>query len=498
MYLLGYDCGTSSIKATLLDAQTSRVVASATAPEKEMAVTANQPGWAEQDPNHWWQNLIAATNKIKAESGIDLADVTAIGIAYQMHGLVLVDDKQQLLRPSIIWCDNRAVEIGQQATEQLGQQQCLQRLLNLPGNFTMTRLKWVQENEPDIYRKIHHAMLPGDYLAMKMTGQVRTTPSGLSEWIGWDFSKAAPAQFLMQHLGIDPNLLPDLVPTFAVQGELTKTAAAELSLKAGTKITYRAGDQPNNAFSLNVLSPGEIATTAGTSAVVYGIADQPNYDEQSRVNTFIHVNHTAQTPRYGTLMCINGAGCLNSWLKHNVMSPGEDYPQMNQLAQSAPVGSDNLVILPYGNSAERTLANRDLSAQISGLQFNRHSRAHLLRAAQEGIVFAMNYGLNIMRQMNIEIKTVRAGHANMFLSELFSRAFATVTDTQVELYNTDGSQGAARGAGLGDGIYQNPSEAFTGLKSTKSFDPDTKLAEQYQHAYKKWESTLKKELEKNN
>ncbi|MBN1123846.1 MAG: carbohydrate kinase, partial [Sedimentisphaerales bacterium] len=379
---------------------------------------------------------------------------------------------------------------GRRAAEKIGPDKCLEHLLNHPGNFTAAKLGWVKENEPDIYKKIDKIMLPGDYIAMKMTDRIITTISGLSEGIFWNFKKNRLAKIVLEAMEIDASLLPETIDTFAVQGELTGAAAAELSLREGTPIAYRAGDQPNNAFSLNVLNPGEIAATAGTSGVVYGIGDEPNYDSQSRVNTFLHVNHSKETPRLGVLLCLNGTGILNSWLKHNVIAPGEDYPQMNEAAASVPVGAEGLSILPFGNGAERILENRNLGASVHGLNFNVHTRAHLLRAAQEGIVFALNYGLDIMRDMGVQIGTVRAGKANMFLSPLFASAFATVTNSVVELYNTDGSQGAARGAGLGAGIYQSPVDAFTGLKQLDTIEPDTSTAEAYRDTYHCWKKTL--------
>ena len=338
-------------------------------------------------------------------------------------------------------------------------------------------------------------MLPGDYIAMKMTGRIQTTPSGLSEGIMWDFQKQALAKLVLDYYGISEDLIAEVVPTFSVQGELTKTAAGELGLKAGTIISYRAGDQPNNALSLNVLNPGEIAATAGTSGVVYGVTEKSDYDSKSRVNAFVHVNHTAQTPRYGVLLCLNGTGILNSWLKHNA-ADALDYNRMNELAGSVEAGSEGLVILPYGNGAERTLENRNLGASIHDLNFNIHNRAHLLRAAQEGIVFALNYGMDIMRQAGVPIRTVRAGYANMFLSPLFAEAFATVTRSVVELYNTDGSQGAARGAGIGSGIYKRPEEAFVGLEPVKTIEPNDKLSTAYENACEKWKSVLKYQMER--
>jgi xylulokinase len=504
--LLGYDVGSSSIKATLIEAETGKVLASASSPEKELEIIAKKLGWAEQHPSIWWEHVKEATRKVASQIRNpkfrrmaspcgEIRNVEAIGISYQMHGLVIVDKNKEVLRPSIIWCDSRAVQIGEKAARDIGRKKCLRRLLNFPGNFTASKLKWVMENEPKIYSKIYKMMLPGDWIAMKMTGQIKTTPSGLSEGIMWDFESDSLAEFVLENYGICPEMIAQTVPTFSIQGELTTEAANELGLAAGTKVSYRAGDQPNNALSLGVLEPGQIAVTAGTSGVVYGISGKKNCDKLSRVNIFVHVNHSRKKPHYGVLLCLNGTGILNSWLKHNfVAGEGIDYPQMNELASGVPVGSDGLVILPYGNGAERTLENRNIGASVHGWNFNIHKKAHFLRAAQEGIVFALNYGLGIMRDMGIRLKTVKAGNANMFLSPLFAEAFATVTKTTVQLYNTDGSQGAARGAGIGAGIYKGEQDAFVGLEPVKTIEPDKKLASTYQEAYNRWEDVLKQKL----
>jgi xylulokinase len=485
MYLLGYDSGTSSVKATLMDAQTGQAVASAAAPATEMSIDSPQPGWAQQNPALWWDNLKAATAQVLAKSNVRPADIKAIGITYQMHGLVCVDKTMRVIRPSIIWCDSRAVEIGRKAAEALGPKHCLEHLLNYPGNFTAGKLRWVIENEPDNFKRTHKIMLPGDWLAMKMTGRAATTESGLSEMILWDFKSGQPANFLMEHYGFGPDLLPERVPTFGPQGELTVSAASELGLAAGTPITYRAGDQPNNALSLNVLNPGEVAATAGTSGVVYGISETAACDLKSRVKIFLHVTHTPAAPRNGVLLCINGTGRLNSWLKNTVMG-GKDYPEMNALAAAAPIGSQGLVMIPYGNGAERTLENKNIGASVHNLDLNTHHLGHLLRAGQEGIVFALNYGMEVMKQMGIRIDTVRAGKANMFLSPLFAQTFATVTGAMVELYNTDGSQGACRGAGIGAGIYRSPKEAFSTLSKIDGIAPNPADKQACRDAYGRW------------
>jgi len=497
MYLLGFDVGSSSIKATVLDAEKGIAIATKTSPEVEMEIIAGQPGWAEQHPHIWWEHIKSATTHVLYQSGIDPGDIGAIGISYQMHGLVIVDKNMKVLRPSIIWCDSRAVEIGDRAFTELGTEHCLACLLNSPGNFTASKLKWVMENEPEIYKRIYKAMLPGEFIAMKLTGEIYTTPSGLSEGILWNYKEQDVAGMVLDFYGNSPELIPEVVPTFSIQGTVTRKAADETGLKEGTPVSYRAGDQPNNALSLNVLNPGEVAATAGTSGVVYGVTDSPSFDSKSRVNTFVHVNHTKENPRYGVLLCVNGTGILNRWIKNAIMKIGQaviSYEQMNEIALKAPVGAEGLVVLPYGNGAERTLENRDIGSSFHELKFNTHNRRHFLRASQEGIVFALNYGLGITRDMGVAVKTVRAGQNNMFLSELFQEAFAAVTEATVELYNTDGSQGAARGAGIGVGFYKNFKEAFSGLKTIRIIEPKKELIPAYQNAYQRWLNILEHRL----
>lgn len=499
MLLLGYDIGSSAIKAALLEAETGDVVASARSPaDEEMTMEAPQPEWAEQPPSRWWDHIQDATQALHEKADVDSAAVAAIGLTYQMHGLVLLDESHQVLRPSIIWCDSRAVDIGRNAFEALGREWCLQHLLNSPGNFTASKLAWVKQNEPDVYDRIYKAMLPGDYVAFKMTGDIRTTPSGLSEGTLWDVQRGDIATEVLDHYGLDPNLWPDVVPTFSEQGTLSRTAAEALELRPGIPVSYRAGDQPNNAFSLNALDPGVVAATAGTSGVVYGIDDTPRYDEQSRVNTFLHVNHLpGERARYGTLMCVNGTGILNRWLQATIgVDKGLSYDQMNEEAAEAPVGAEGLSVLPFGNGAERTLDNQNPGASIHGLNFNIHDRSHLLRAAQEGIVFALRYGIDIMTEMGLSVDSVRAAHANMFLSPIFRQAFATVTDASVELIETDGAEGAARGAGVGANVFSSPDDAFQGLERISTVGPHPNHTTEYREAYARWLELLNRELER--
>ena len=488
MFLLGYDVGSSSVKASLVNAETGKCVATAFYPKTEAPIISKQPGWAEQDPALWLGNLKLATADILSQaSAVNPKDIKAIGISYQMHGLVCVDKDLNVLRPAIIWCDSRAVPYGQKAWEQLGKDYCLPHLLNAPGNFTAAKLAWVKENEPEVYKRIWKVMLPGDYIAMRLTGVTCTTVSGLSEGIFWDFAANRPSEELLDYFGFDDTILAPVKPTFGVQGTLTEAAAASLGLAAGTPVTYRAGDQPNNALSLNVFNPGEIASTAGTSGVVYGVIGQVQYDPLSRVNTFAHVNHTAADPRLGVLLCINGTGILNSWMRRNVV-PGLSYPQMNELAAKVPIGSEGVSILPFGNGAERMLENRETGCSVHGLNFNRHSQAHLVRAAQEGIVFSFQYGIEIMEQMGLKVDKIHAGLANMFQSRVFRETLSGVSGATIELYNTDGSVGAAKGAGIGAGIYRNAQEAFSTLERLEVVLPQHEEA--YRAAYAAWKERL--------
>ncbi len=487
-YTLGIDVGSSSVKVSLLNLSDGSSAATAFYPSEEMPIKAIKSGWAEQEPQMWWENTKLATLDVLKQANVSKEQIKAIGISYQMHGLVALDKDGEVVRPSIIWADSRAVSIGRLAFEELGEDYCLKNCLNSPGNFTASKLKWVKENEPELYAKIYKIMLPGDYIAYRLSGEMQTTVSGLSEGIMWDFADRKVADKLLEYYDISQDLLPTIVENFSEQSQLSVAMAEEMGLVAGTPITYRSGDQPNNAFSLNVLEPGEVAATAGTSGVIYGVSDKTSYDSKSRVNTFVHVNDTEQDNRLGVLLNINGTGILNSWLRRNV-AEGLSYPAMNDLATSVPVGSEGLLVYPFGNGAERVLENSEPGARISGINFNIHNKAHVLRAAQEGIAFSFKYGADIMGEIGIDTKVVRAGNANMFLSTLFRQTLSNLLDAKIELYDTDGSLGAARGAAVGAKLYDSYEDAFANLKCIEIITPDENQ-EQTIKAYENWKNNL--------
>lgn len=490
MLLLGIDLGTSSIKVSVVDADTQECIASAQYPETEVDIISTQTGWAEQSPDLWWEHVKQAILKCNATDLYDPKNIGSIGIAYQMHGLVLVNKDQHVLRNSIIWCDSRAVEIGEEAFHDIGEEKCLSHLLNSPGNFTAAKLAWVKNNEPEVYEKIDKAMLPGDFIAMKFTGEITTTSSALSEGIFWDFKSNTISDDVINYFGFDRNIFPTLQPLFSVHGNLKQTVAERLSLTAGIPVAYKAGDQLNNALSLNVLKPGEIAATAGTSGVIYGVSEQLNYDVQSRINSFVHVNHTPTQKRTGILLCINGAGIFNRWMK-NIAGANVSYNALNEAAAKVDAGSNGLVALPFGNGAERMLENKIIGAHFHNLDFNIHTTAHMVRAVQEGIAFAFRYGLDIMRENGINPSVIRAGRSNLFLSDVFTASFVNVANVEVEFYEGDGSFGAAIGSGIGAGIY-DVSAPYIKRKAVSTVKPCDKS--RYDELYEKWKELLNDRL----
>ncbi|MCC2548709.1 carbohydrate kinase [Hymenobacter sp. BT175] len=491
MLLLGIDIGTSSIKVAVVDAETRQCLATAQYPDEETGILAAQPGWAEQDPEEWWEHARQAIRRAHASGSYNPRDISAIGIAYQMHGLVIVGKEQQVLRPAIIWCDSRAVEIGSRAFDAIGHEHSLHRLLNSPGNFTAAKLAWVKENEPAIFDQISQVMLPGDFIGLRLTGTATTSASALSEGVFWDFLREELSADVLAYFGFDEALFPPVLPVFAEHGCLTAAVAADLGLTPGIPLTYKAGDQPNNALSLNVLQPGEVAANAGTSGVIYGVTDQLLTDPQSRVNTFAHVNHAAEAPRLGVLLCINGTGILNRWVR-NTFGP-TTYADMNTRGRQVPIGSGGVRVLPFGNGAERMLGNRQVGAHFHGIDLNLHAAPHLFRGVQEGIAFAFRYGLDIMRENGLHPSVIRAGRANLFQSNLFAEAFVNATHVPVELHENDGSVGAALGAGIGRQVYASPREAFAPKAPLRLIEP--RLTEVYEPVYQHWKTLLDQQLQ---
>ena len=493
-YYLGLDIGSSSIKASLVEVNTGKSISVVQQPKKEMSIIAYKNGWAEQNPNSWWKYICEAIKELKVENSINANQIKGIGISYQMHGLVLVDKKGDILRDSIIWCDSRAVSIGNNAFETIGEEKCKTQLLNSPANFTASKLKWVKENEPELYDKVDKFMLPGDYIAYKFSGNINTTISGLSEGIFWNFKNNVVADFLLAHYGINHLMVPEIVDTFSYQSFVNEKGAQESGLAVGTPILYRAGDQPNNALSLNVFNPGEVAATGGTSGVVYAVTESLSSKESDRINNFAHVNYAkGVSPKIGKLLCVNGAGIQYRWLLNNLQV--DSYAEMNDLANQIAIGSEGLSILPFGNGAERVFSNKKIGTRIVNINLNKHHKAHLCRAALEGIAFSFVYGMEVLMNDGVQPKVMRAGNDNLFRSEIFSTTIATLTNQDIEIYNTTGAIGAARACNLHNGDFDAFSKVILENDYVMTYHP-SKEKEAYQKAYETWKSELTLILEK--
>ena len=491
MYYIGYDLGSSFVKIALLDSKTNKQVSLIKEPSSEMKIISLKDNWAEQDPKLWWKYICDGTKKLINKTKINKDQIKAIGISYQMHGLVLLDNKKKLLRNSIIWCDSRAVNIGNKAEKEIGIEKFRENLLNSPGNFTASKLKWVKEKEPDLYKRVKYFMLPGDYIAFKLTGEISTTINGLSEAILWDFKSNSSADWLLDYFEIDKNFVPQVVNNFEEQGRINKKASEESGLPLNIPVKYRAGDQPNNALSLNVLNPGEIAATAGTSGVLFSLTDILKTNEISRINHFAHVNYSKKSPVVGKLLCINGTGIQYKWLRE--ITNEKEYNKMNKIMKDVPVGCEGLINFPFGNGAERIFNNKIIGSHFINLNFNKHGKAHLYRSAIEGIAFSFAYGIELMKEDQSLINVIKAGNDNLFQSKVFVETLCSIIGNNIQIYNTNGAIGAARASTIEGNNFDYFKISSTGNDLVSEYEPKNNN-EEYILAYEKWKKELNKKI----
>ena len=484
-FFLGIDLGSSSVKTSLFDSTSGKSVDSCTYPSSEMEIISKEDGWAEQDPNYWWDCILKTFENLSEKNDFKL--VRSIGISYQMHGLVVLDKNNNLIYNSIIWCDSRAVKIGQRAESELESSILENKILNSPGNFTASKLRWLKENRSDVYDQISKIMLPGDYIVFKLTNKISTTPMGLSEGILWDFHSDKLSEDVLEYYNIDRKLIPEIVDSVGNQGTISDDVRDRFGFDNDVKVTYRAGDQPNNALALNVFDNGEVAASGGTSGVIYSITKDINSKEPSRINHFAHVNYNDNNKSIGKLLCINGAGIQYRWLRNH--SVGKSYEKMNEAASSIPVGSEGISVIPFGNGAERMLNNKNIGTHICNINLNQHSHGHLYRSSLEGIAFSFMYGMEILKNDNALINVVRAGNDNLFRSKIFANTVATLIGHEIEIYNTTGAFGAARASGVMNDNLDSFRKKITKNDHVMTFLP-LKNTSEYEDAYSRWKEDL--------
>ena len=487
MFNIGLDIGTSFVKVALTEINSGKAIDLISYPEKEQDIISIKNGWAEQDPNVWWQNSCEAIRLLINRNNINPVNIKGVGVSYQMHGLVMVDSSGKCLRNSIIWCDDRAVDIGKKAYYDLGNQFCVENLLNSPANFTASKLKWIKDNESELFSKIYKIMLPGDYIAYKLSGKINTTKSGLSEGIFWDYKKDKISTELLNYYGIKESIFPEIVPSFGYQCCVDEKGANDTGLTPNTPINYRAGDQPNNALSLNVLTPGQIAATAGTSGVIYAVSSNILTSESERINNFIHVSNDDNLI-IGKLLCINGAGIQYSKLKNDLNI--ESYDEMNEMSNIPPVGSSNLIYLPFGNGSERMLNNKNIGSKLINFDQNVHEDSFVIRSTLEGIAFAFVYGMQILIKDGVKPVNIRAGNDNLFRSNVFGETIATLLNLNIEIYETTGAIGASRAVDLHLGDFDKFGNNIIENDFLKNYYPQKNKFD-YLNAYNLWLKELK-------
>ena len=313
-----------------------------------------------------------------------------------------------------------------------------------------------------------------------------TTKTGLSEGMLWDYKNNSVADFLLKYYEIDSSLIPKIVPTFGFQCKLNKKGSSECGLLEDIPIYYRAGDQPNNALSLNVLNPGEIAATAGTSGVVFAVTDNVKTNESERINNFLHVNIN-NSISLGKLLCINGAGIQYAKLKNELNI--NSYDEMNKLSSVVEVGSKQLTYLPFGNGSERMLNNINVGSKMLNFDINIHKKEHVIRATLEGIAFAFVYGMQILINDGVKPKVIRAGNDNLFKSKVFGETISTLINTDIEIYETTGAFGAARAVDLRNRDFNKFENNIIENDFLRTFSPQPNLND-YKNAYNLWVEKL--------
>jgi xylulokinase len=482
MYWLGIDVGTGGTRALLVDAD-GKVRHSFTSPHEDMRM--ERPLWAEQRPENWWDAAQLAIRGVLATAGASGADVRGIGLSGQMHGLVLLDAANQVIRPALIWCDQRSQTQVDGINELVGKETVLSCIANpvLTG-FTLPKLLWVRDNEPANFARVRKFLLPKDYLRFQLAGVHVCDVSDASGTALFDVVRRQWSFSLAAQLGIDRSILPEVLESSDISGRVSRAAALATGLSEGTPIVAGAGDQAASAVGNGIVEAGIMSCTIGTSGVVFAHTPAPAYDPAGRVHTFCH----AVRGTWHVMGVTQGAGLSLQWFRNN-LAPGTGYDTLTAEASTAETGSQGLYWLPY-LMGERT-PHLDANARGGWIGLTaRHTRADLIRSLLEGVSYSQMDGLEIIEKMGVTVNSVRVsggGARSAFwrqmLANVFGRRVAVLESEEGSAY------GAALLALVGTGEFSSVGEVCkAAVREVEFVDPQPEEAAIYAEGHRRYQS----------
>jgi xylulokinase len=486
MNLLGIDVGTGGTRAVLIN-ESGQIIASSTIEHAPFA--SPETGWAEQDPRDWWRASSAAVREVLGGNNVRPEEIAAVGLSGQMHGAVLLDERDQVLRPAIIWCDQRSEAQCSALTQAIGAKRLIELTCNpaLTG-FTLPKIMWVREFEPDLWQLVRSVLLPKDYVRLKLTGDKATDVADASGTLLLDVAGRKWSQEMLAASEIKESLLPRVYESQEVTGSISTTAAAETGLLKGTPVVAGAGDQAAGAIGMGIVTPGSVSATIGTSGVVFAATNTPSLDPQGRVHTFCH----AIPERWHVMGVTQGAGLSLRWFRDQfgvVSNEGDPYGSLTKEAARVPSGANKLLWAPYLMGERTPHLDPNARAALVGLTAS-HKRAHIVRAILEGVAFSLRDTFEIFKEMRVPVETVRLGGGGA-RSPLWRQIQADIYGRVVEIVEAE--EGAAYGvallAGVAAGLWSSVDHACDAVVRTREHivpDPNSAktLDRQYQ-SYRK-------------
>ncbi len=462
IFTLGIDVGTSGTRALVID-ERGNVVASAT--EEHAAFSSPQIGWAEQHPEDWWRACCLAVPRALQQSGLKPSDIACVGLSGQMHGAVMLGENGEVVRPALIWCDVRTERQCRELTDNIGAAQLIQATCN-PAlvNFTLTKLMWVREHEPENWKRVRSIMLPKDYIRWRMTGELATDMSDASGTLLLDVAHRRWSRVMLEAAAIDERLLPGLFESPEVCGAINGEGASATGLRRGTPVVAGAGDQAAGAVGMGVVAPGMVSATIGTSGVVFAATDRPALEPGGRLHTFCH----AIPGRWHAMGVTQAAGLSLRWFRDQFgvgtnQSDRDPYELLTDEAAQVPPGCQGLLWAPYLMGERTPHLDPNARGALVGLTAT-HTRAHVIRAILEGIAFSLRDTFTLFDEMKVDVKRVRLGGGGA-RSALWRQIQADVYGHEVEIVGAE--EGAAYGvailAGVGAGIWKSVDEACSAV-----------------------------------